>query len=198
VVFCKLAPLQLKLYNAFLSSPGVRALLNPAAGSAASKRASSKARPGPSAAAGTDASSSADPQLQQQAPAGKLAPLVAITALKKLCCHPDLIYSMCMEGSATNCLQQQQPHCSATQSAARAGPSSSAGGGATKRASAAAAAGAWQSLGRGPSKSCSAAAGVARTQLHGFEGCRDLFHTPEVYPAFQPGQCQPYHSGEPQ
>jgi SNF2 family DNA or RNA helicase len=161
VVFCKLSPLQLKLYNAFLSSKPVQALLASTAtdpdskAAAKARRKSAKAskaaaaiQAAPIAAAGvagaeadeafqqqqqqsaapgsrrTSASAAAaapvsrhlstsaaavsiaQQQQQQQEEADKdsaqqpaakedtLAPLVAITALKKLCCHPDLIWEM--------------------------------------------------------------------------------------------------------
>jgi SNF2 family DNA or RNA helicase len=174
VVFCKLSPLQLKLYNAFLSSKPVQALLastatdpeskaaakakrksakvskaaaaaatQAAAGmltqapavtaadgvagddadenfqqlraTAGSRRTSASAaapgsRPVSTSAAALSISSHQQQQQQQQqqpeeaeedapqqqstAKEDALAPLVAITALKKLCCHPDLIWEM--------------------------------------------------------------------------------------------------------
>ena len=57
VIFCKMAPLQLALYNGFLRSEPVSAALE---GRKLDKDAA-------------------------------LATLPAITALKKLCCHPDLV-----------------------------------------------------------------------------------------------------------
>jgi SNF2 family DNA or RNA helicase len=167
VVFCKLSPLQLKLYNAFLRSKPVQALLastaiDPeskaaAAAAAKAKRKSAKVNRAAAAAATqaaaalTQAPAAADgeagdtgddtfqqshtaagsrrtsasaaapvsrrgsssaaampittqqqqqeeaEEVELQQPTAKentLAPLVAITALKKLCCHPDLIWEM--------------------------------------------------------------------------------------------------------
>lgn len=126
VVFCKLSPLQAKLYRAFLDSQPVRALLASATTAAAAaaadaadgggdgERGAAAAAAAPmkrrkslkqgaqgQPAANTDSSSSADHLAAVQQPIGaaaplgdSLAPLVAITALKKLCCHPDLIHDM--------------------------------------------------------------------------------------------------------
>ncbi|GAB4822557.1 hypothetical protein N2152v2_009603 [Parachlorella kessleri] len=65
VIFCKMAPLQLALYNGFLRSEPVAAALE---GKKLDKDAA-------------------------------LATLPAITALKKLCCHPDLVYSLAGPGA---------------------------------------------------------------------------------------------------
>lgn len=115
-MFCKLSPLQLKLYNAFLNSTPVQALLastatydlaRPTAGGAR-KRKSTKA-------AAADNKENVVPALpdaqQHQQPEDKgepLAPLVAITALKKLCCHPDLIWEMLNKHKVADKERQQQ------------------------------------------------------------------------------------------
>lgn len=36
---------------------------------------------------------------------------------------------------------------------------------------------------------------VARQQLTGFEGCQHVFSDGQVYPAYQQGRCQAFHSG---
>lgn len=46
-----------------------------------------------------------------------------------------------------------------------------------------------------PSKKA-ASKGSARQQLTGFEGCTHLFSDGDVYPAYQQGRCQAFHSGE--
>lgn len=46
------------------------------------------------------------------------------------------------------------------------------------------------------SKKGAGATGSARQQLTGFEGCTHLFSDPDVYPAYQQGRCQAFHSGE--
>jgi hypothetical protein len=45
-----------------------------------------------------------------------------------------------------------------------------------------------------PSKKA-ASKGSARQQLTGFEGCTHLFSDGDVYPAYQQGRCQAFHSG---
>lgn len=40
-----------------------------------------------------------------------------------------------------------------------------------------------------------AASGSARQQLTGFEGCTHLFSEDDMYPAYQQGRCQAFHSG---
>lgn len=39
------------------------------------------------------------------------------------------------------------------------------------------------------------ASGSAKQQLTGFEGCTHLFSDDDVYPAYQQGRCQAFHSG---
>jgi len=46
------------------------------------------------------------------------------------------------------------------------------------------------------SKKGAGATGSARQQLTGFEGCTHLFSDTDVYPAYQQGRCQAFHSGE--
>lgn len=123
MVFCKLSPLQLKLYTAFLNSKPVQALLASTAADDETdtavkgnkkKRRSSK----PAAAAACDAADKENiapgavaDVVQQSAPQQKceaLAPLVAITALKKLCCHPDLIFEMLNKHKQDEKQRQQQ------------------------------------------------------------------------------------------
>jgi SNF2 family DNA or RNA helicase len=74
IIFCKMSPLQLALYKAFLGSESVSAAI--------------EGRKLPKEAA--------------------LATLPAITALKKLCCHPDLVYNMSAD-AATGGGGRQQP-----------------------------------------------------------------------------------------
>jgi SNF2 family DNA or RNA helicase len=107
VVFCRLSKLQLKLYEHFLHSQPVKALLASTMGedgAPARKRKLSKA-------AVTQATQPADGQQQDAAPEEEpqelLAPLAAITALKKLCCHPDLIWDMLHKHKAAELKAQQ-------------------------------------------------------------------------------------------
>lgn len=45
-------------------------------------------------------------------------------------------------------------------------------------------------------RSSKKASGSARQQLTGFEGCATLFGDTDIYPAYQQGRCQAFHSGE--
>ena len=69
VVFCRMSKLQQSLYSHFLASPPVQRALQ--------------------------GKSALHPGADQP---GNLQALPAITALKKLCCHPDLIYAMQTRG----------------------------------------------------------------------------------------------------
>lgn len=106
VVFCRLSDLQLSLYRAFLASEALQALLQSTARkpSGASKgpgaaSGGGKGRSASGAGAGTDGGTGIQGKgaEQMQAPPKQLllAPLAAITALKKLCCHPDLVLPLC-------------------------------------------------------------------------------------------------------
>jgi hypothetical protein len=50
----------------------------------------------------------------------------------------------------------------------------------------------------GSRKKSGAAAGGARQQLSGFEGCEPIFGHADIYPKYQAGKCQAWHSGEQQ
>lgn len=95
VVFCKLSKLQLKLYEHFLQSKPVKALLASTMGEngteAPRRRKGSQTVSKDAAAGKHEIAADGDGQVSV---ADMLAPLPAITALKKLCCHPDLIWSM--------------------------------------------------------------------------------------------------------
>eukprot|EP00879_Flechtneria_rotunda_P025172 GHRR01026734.1.p1 GENE.GHRR01026734.1~~GHRR01026734.1.p1 ORF type:complete len:417 (+),score=178.67 GHRR01026734.1:420-1670(+) len=235
VVFCKLSPLQLKLYNTFLASKPVKALLastdtsNTGSGAAPRKRKSNKpttaAQGVPGAAAeetatqqdqkATEAASGNAVTQQEQQKEDMLAPLAAITALKKLCCHPDLIYEMLNKAKVQQQQKLQQQQLSQMLQAqkrmsARACTSNtknyaiiaSGGGddsdgndtgskaGNGRRRHSAPAADDCGTTGGAAKKSSS-----ARQQLTGFEGCDKLFSSSDVYPVYQPGRCQAYHSG---
>jgi hypothetical protein len=45
-------------------------------------------------------------------------------------------------------------------------------------------------------KKSGAAAAGARQQLSGFEGCEPMFGHADIYPKYQAGKCQAWHSGE--
>lgn len=105
----------------------------------------------------------------------QLAPLVAINCLKKLCCHPDMIYQQFGAPAAA---------------AAAGGRGLSGGAAATAgraRTSSAAAASGGATSGKG---------GRNAPSLTGFENCLPCFSGPGVYPAYQPDACQPLHSGK--
>lgn len=123
MVFCKLSKLQLTLYQHFLQSKPVKALLASTLGEDGSgpprKRKSSKPAP-TQATQGTTAATEPD-QLQESGPSDEkpqlLAPLAAITALKKLCCHPDLIWDMLHKHKAAELKAQQQEQMAALRAA---------------------------------------------------------------------------------
>jgi hypothetical protein len=48
----------------------------------------------------------------------------------------------------------------------------------------------------GSRKKSGAAAAGARQQLSGFEGCEPMFGHADIYPKYQAGKCQAWHSGE--
>jgi hypothetical protein len=48
---------------------------------------------------------------------------------------------------------------------------------------------------RASKKAAGSSSGSARQQLTGFEGCTHLFSDCDVYPAYQQGRCQAFHSG---
>lgn len=123
MVFCKLSKLQLKLYEHFLNSRPVKALL----ASTLDEDGRPRKRK-PSKAAATQAAG--DQQQQQEArlegQEGEdeqeqqlLAPLAAITALKKLCCHPDLIWDMLHKHKATELKAAQMQQLAALREAQR-------------------------------------------------------------------------------
>lgn len=90
MVFCKLTKLQLKLYEFFLNSKPVKALLASTMGEDGAPRKRKPSKAAASQAAGDGQEDQPPEQEEQQL----LAPLAAITALKKLCCHPDLVWQM--------------------------------------------------------------------------------------------------------
>lgn len=49
---------------------------------------------------------------------------------------------------------------------------------------------------RASKKAAGRSSGSARQQLTGFEGCTHLFSDGDVYPAYQQGRCQAFHSGD--
>eukprot|EP00775_Hariotina_reticulata_P005925 gene5925-6165_t len=210
VVFCKLSPLQLKLYNAFLQSQPVRALLaSTAVDDTATAGNASENKPKQTRRKEADAMGEQhDEELegQQEGQEGLqpekqnlLAPLAAITALKKLCCHPDLILEMLKKKDAQRQLSAQQQQLSDMLQAQKR-MSARRGTGAVDYA---ALAGQHQSdddeeaaqtkKKRAGRKSSSSS---ARQQLTGFEGCEQHFAAGDVYPPYQAGRCQAYHSGK--
>ncbi|KAF8064561.1 rhp54 [Scenedesmus sp. PABB004] len=233
VVFCKLSPLQLRLYNAFLASRPVQALLASTApdadgggGGKGGKRKSAKAKPDAGAAAPAcgagggeggagegegGAAAGGGPPGGAAAPLAKedaLAPLVAITALKKLCCHPDLIHDMLTKRRAAAAAAAQQGALLAALAAQRRASGRACASGARDYAAMAAGdsdgdgdgddtgkGGKKKGGGKGAKKRGSGAGG-ARGQLNGFEGCEGLFGQADVYPAYQAGKCQAFHSGK--
>lgn len=290
VVFCKLSKLQLKLYEFFLQSKPVKALLASTMGEDGAgpprKRKNSKAAA--AAAAGEDAAAAGGGQEQQAEGAGgddppappepkeMLAPLTAITALKKLCCHPDLIWEMLHKHKATELKAQQMQQMLAMREAQKRVSSRAStlvwGGGWQLAAAHGIVADSEELAGHWPGRvrrphaqwtqqcGCCAmttcvcvsvsvcippaclnhhqapknysmlntgddddeeaeeegggggagkggaggkkkraskkgAGGAPRQQLTGFEGCTHLFSDGEVYPVYQQGRCQAFHSG---
>ncbi|PNH11825.1 DNA repair and recombination protein RAD54-like [Tetrabaena socialis] len=109
-----------------------------------------------------------------------LSVLAAITALKKLCCHPDLIHQMFNAPAGPAAMLQRGP----------------------KRATAAAASAAW---GGGGAATDAGGAGAAvsykegcdgRPVVTGFEGCLPLFLEAGVSPPYKAAACQAFHSGK--
>jgi hypothetical protein len=224
VVFCRLSSLQRSLYQAFLKSGPVQALLANtapksagAAGQARSGRRRSGRAPTGAAAGALGAPREGGPpgQAAQEGAAGlqaagaqrprgpQLAPLVAISALKKLCCHPDLIYDLC--GSTVDTMS---PHAAM----ACMGPPPAAVRQVGGRSMSIPLAGrALQCMGddvcvRRRARSGRAAGlrysnkghdqgNTQHTQVAGFEGCRQLFHQ-QMTPMYQRGTSQAYHSGK--
>jgi hypothetical protein len=196
VVFCKLSPLQYKLYKGFQNSAAVQALLTGQAEKAArascgqrgAKRLSNgaaKKGAAPVGDSGAADSQQHQQQDQQQKPAKQpqLLPLAAITNLKKLCCHPDLVYKMTGSQAA---VQPGQRHSWPAPGLAAAG--ASAGGFVKRKCSVPQHRAAYCD---GSEVSTSKA---ARQQLTGFEGLQHLFEG-GVSPPYQAGKCQTYHSG---
>lgn len=103
MVFCKLSKLQLKLYEFFLRSKPVQALLASTMGEDGGPRKRKSSKAAATQAAG-GAQEEQQPEQEQQE---LLAPLAAITALKKLCCHPDLIWDMLHKHKAAELKAQQ-------------------------------------------------------------------------------------------
>ena len=97
VVFCRLCPLQLKLYNYFLNSKPVKLLLastapgerGAAAGAAGAASGGAGARSGRGSKSGRGGAAESGGAAKAPRPPKEetLAPLAAITALKKLCCR---------------------------------------------------------------------------------------------------------------
>jgi SNF2 family DNA or RNA helicase len=143
-------------------------------GSGAKKPSSKKKAPGRSRSSSPGAQPlPAAPQRQ------RLAPLVAIGMLKKLCCHPDLIYSCVAEdGSGGGRLDGGKSGAPVRRSgrAAAVGPASYA-----------------EPSGRGGNGNN---ANDDQPSLTGFEAALPLFSAPGVWPPYRPGTCQPQHSGK--
>ncbi|WIA39238.1 hypothetical protein OEZ86_005361 [Tetradesmus obliquus] len=145
-----------------------------------------------------------DPQ-QPAAKEDTLAPLVAITALKKLCCHPDLIWEM-LNKHKVQAKQKAQQQALLEMMHAQRRQSSRATGVKCYTASAADSdvedddeAGAkkgGKAKSGGSRKRSGAAAAGARQQLSGFEGCEPMFGHADIYPKYQAGKCQAWHSGK--
>jgi hypothetical protein len=96
VVFCRLSPLQLRLYEFFLNSKPVQQLLSStapietgcSAGAASGGGRGAGARSGRGkSGGGGGAPSGGAAKAPRQPKEETLAPLAAITALKKLCCR---------------------------------------------------------------------------------------------------------------
>jgi hypothetical protein len=49
---------------------------------------------------------------------------------------------------------------------------------------------------RASKRAAGSSSGSARQQLSGFEGCTHLFSDGDVYPSYQQGRCQAFHSGK--
>ncbi|KAG2444135.1 hypothetical protein HYH02_009075 [Chlamydomonas schloesseri] len=250
VVFCKMSPLQARLYNFFLKAPAVvRALHGRAAArekaSAIAARKAAKAQgttgkgggkrgaAGGAAAgeaadgdeaeavgAGADgkdaaaAGGAAGSGVAPAAPGGELSTLAAITALKKMCCHPDLIYQMFNPASMKRAVAPlSAPMAEAAPRAPRRAAATAAaaalgcgganndnadaddgeGGGGKNRKPAAGRGGGGAAA--GAPEGCKSGAD-GRPVVTGFEGCLPLFTEPSVNPAYKPGSCQAYHSGK--
>ncbi|MEW5317192.1 MAG: hypothetical protein WDW38_008516 [Sanguina aurantia] len=145
VVFCRMSGLQQALYRSFLASPPVIRALK---GSAKERKADGGAQ---------------------------LSVLAAITALKKLCCHPDLIHQMLgisPQSTAGGFRIPVRRLSTGSQTAS------------TPRAT---------SVGKASAASTSES---TKSVISGFEGCGSVFQAPEVYPAYSADACQPYHSGK--
>ena len=202
VVFCKLSPLQYKLYKGFQNSAAVQALLSGQAekasrasgGPRAAKRLSNGSTKKAAAAAGDPSAAAAagdlsqhqesDQQQKKPTKQPQLLPLAAITNLKKLCCHPDLVFSMTESATGTAAQPAQRQSWPA--------PASAAGGFVKRRCTQPQHRTAYCESNDGGSGSSSSA---ARQQLTGFEGLQHLFQEGDVTPPYHPGQCQAWHSG---
>jgi SNF2 family DNA or RNA helicase len=206
VVFCKLSPLQLRLSNFFLAIKPVQQLLASTApqqagggsgrggrGGRGGRAASGRGGGGAAAAAsGGGAASGKAPRESQ------LAPLAAITALKNLCCHPDLVYDLAAAAAGVPRRAGGPGAFAAPQRV-----SARAGAGAAGQQQGAAADGAaadGAASGRGSGAAAASGKGGGDNggggQLTGFEGCLPVFQHPETYPAYRPGEAQAFHSGK--
>lgn len=100
VVFCRLSALQLRLYEFFLNSKPVKQLLASTAraevepggegggrGAGAASGGGGRGGPGAKSGRGAGAASGGAPKAPRAPKEETLAPLAAITALKKLCCR---------------------------------------------------------------------------------------------------------------
>jgi len=165
VIFCRMAPLQHQLYDAFLNSAPILAAL-----------------------------SGVRMQDNNQA----LSTLPAITALKKLCCHPDLVYTLCAGNSSG--LGHGHGYLSST-----GGGLGGVGSTVVRRSASAV-------MTRNPptttttttnlnrSNSTSAMMMVMPTDkkpiITGFEGLLLLFQRQSVYPIYRPFSVQTMHGGK--
>jgi len=209
VVFCRPSRLQLALFQAFLEAPAVQALVGGRAGAAggggaggrggvvveeeedvgadagagagddgvagranAGKGGGAKKKKGASPATGGGGGGGPKPQ--------RLAPLVAIGMLKKLCCHPSLIYD-CIAGGGG-------------EGGGGAGGGAAAAPGRRSGRSGAAPVSYAEPSGRGGGGGADDP--PPGPQLTGFEGALPLFSAPSVWPPFRPGERQPQHSGK--
>jgi SNF2 family DNA or RNA helicase len=124
VVFCKLSKLQLKLYEHFLASRPVKALLASTLDEDGRPRKRKPSKAAATQAAAGQQQQEARPEGQQQEEEDEeqqplRAPLAAITALKKLCCHPDLIWDMLHKHKATELKAAQMQQLAALREAQR-------------------------------------------------------------------------------
>lgn len=206
-MFCRLSPLQLRLYEFFLASKPVQQLLaSTAPGASSGREGGSGARSGRggrgagASGGGGGSGVSSEPKAPRQAREDALAPLAAITALKKLCCHPDLVYDMAALAAGVARRHAGAPPAGAAPQLHRASArqvvktekaqqlEGEQGGAASGRG------GGGGASGHGGGGGASGRGGGG-APLTGFEGCLPVFDQAEVYPKYRAGTCQSWHSG---